>query len=219
MLLDGAAKAVDEQGRFRVALGSSSLRPPPAEQAEASISVAALEKQARAERMAKEAARRERKARGREPLAAEAEPSRKRPAVEAAAAPSVLVEAPADPSEPYSSLPPPVLRPGLVVKCLAKEPPHLYRQKATLLALLPSGNEAELAFSDGTRAVVSTALLQTVLPRLGGRVMLLYGEHSGQEGTLHSLDEASFSAVVSLREGGTVRMPYEAVSKIADRLF
>ena len=102
---------------------------------------------------------------------------------------------------------------GIVVKVLQAGP--LHREKATVRRVLLEPSRAAVALlSDGTTHTLKESALETVLPRVGGSVLVLSGPHAGARGKLLGIDEQAFSARVQLLE--TLQMlslPYESVSK------
>ena len=63
------------------------------------------------------------------------------------------------------------------------------------------------------RLQVDQAQLETVLPSPGGTVLILRGPHTGEKGTLKSIDVDKFQAQVALRDGTEKWMEYEDMSK------
>lgn len=62
--------------------------------------------------------------------------------------------------------------------------------------------------------------LETVIPAVGGRLLIVNGIHRGLRARLESLDVDNFSARVVLREGPDkdeiVSLPYEDICKLND---
>ena len=73
----------------------------------------------------------------------------------------------------------------------------------------------------GARVQVDQTELETVLPSVGGAVVVLKGEHRGLTGKMDGLETDKYVAVVALREGpnkgATVRFDYEDISKLSSR--
>ena len=64
------------------------------------------------------------------------------------------------------------------------------------------------------------AAVETVIPKVGGRVRLLQGPQRGQDGEVRKINEDQFSVTVELllpKGGGgqTVQLPYEDLCKLA----
>ena len=59
-------------------------------------------------------------------------------------------------------------------------------------------------------------MLETVIPKEGGRVRLLQGSHRGKDGSVRRINADRFSVSVQVEGGGDaeVEVPYEDVSKI-----
>jgi hypothetical protein len=180
----------DAAGRFRVEPGASTLRAK-VDDREPGISLAALERQAKAERLARESQRRE----------------RKRPRDER--------------GQTAADLPPPVIAPerrtwleeGLVVKVVAD------RAKAVVRTVRcdERGGVAQLELlASAERVELPATSLETVLPRLGGRVAVVAGAYAGRRGDLRALQEELYSCSVELAPDGVlVTLPYESVCKLA----
>lgn len=60
------------------------------------------------------------------------------------------------------------------------------------------------------------AHLETVLPKAGGRVLILKGSHTGEKAVLQSISEAKFQAEISLKSGDVKWMEYEDICKYSD---
>lgn len=190
--LEGSTR--DETGRFRVAVGSSTLRTNE-ETGEKGISLVALEKQVRAEELARRQARKAGRQRSGEAAAEPAEPPKRAKAEQQAAS---------------------WVTRGLVVKVLSREPAELYKSKGTVVGV--AGDTAELEFLVGSASVrrsFAVAALETVIPKPGGAVLVVGGEHAGAAGKLVGVDLAAFSAQVELAVGTALSLPYEHVCKVA----
>jgi hypothetical protein len=192
--LEGSTR--DETGRFRVAVGSSTLRKDE-DKGEKGVSLAALEKQVRLEEIAKKQARKA---------------GRSRTAEAAVAA----EEVPADPQKraKVESQTASWVRKGLVVKVLAREPPELFKSKGTVVGV--AGDTAEVEFAVGTSSVrrsFTASALETVIPKPGGAVLVVGGPHAGAVGRLVGVVVDLFAAQVALDDGTALSLPYEQVCK------
>ena len=118
----------------------------------------------------------------------------------------------------------PWLMRGIVVKILSpalRGESGLYRKKARVRDVTDGGFVADLVALDdaGHRARVDQAELETVLPAVGGAVLVLRGRHRGREATLLGLETEKFKARVRVEglgggAGGEVlELDYEDVSK------
>jgi hypothetical protein len=88
---------------------------------------------------------------------------------------------------------------GLVVKVLAKQPPELYKAKGVVRGVLQGGASAQIELLDGGAVhELPAAELETVLPKPGGKVLVLAGRHRGARAVLDGIDEAAFKADVRL---------------------
>jgi DNA/RNA-binding protein KIN17 len=65
---------------------------------------------------------------------------------------------------------------------------------------------------------VDQAELETVIPQVGGGVLVLSGPHRGSKATLLTIDTDKYTAEVRLRggdwDGKTLRCEYEDISKL-----
>ena len=118
----------------------------------------------------------------------------------------------------------PWLQPGIVVKIVSKalQSEGLYKKKGAVRRCLQGGYVAEIDVIDtGTGVQVDQTELETVLPSVGGAVVVLKGEHRGLTGKMDGLETDKYVAVVTLREGpnkgATVRFDYEDISKLSSR--
>jgi DNA/RNA-binding protein KIN17 len=118
----------------------------------------------------------------------------------------------------------PWLQPGIVVKIVSKalQSEGLYKKKGAVRRCLQGGYVAEIDVIDtGARVQVDQTELETVLPSVGGAVVVLKGEHRGLTGKMDGLETDKYVAVVTLREGpnkgATVRFDYEDISKLSSR--
>ena len=118
----------------------------------------------------------------------------------------------------------PWLQPGIVVKIVSKalQSEGLYKKKGAVRRCLQGGYVAEIDVIDtGARVQVDQTELETVLPSVGGAVVVLKGEHQGLTGKMDGLETDKYVAVVTLREGpnkgATVRFDYEDISKLSSR--
>ena len=118
----------------------------------------------------------------------------------------------------------PWLQPGIVVKIVSKalQSEGLYKKKGAVRRCLQGGYVAEIdVIETGARVQVDQTELETVLPSVGGAVVVLKGEHRGLTGKMDGLETDKYVAVVTLREGpnkgATVRFDYEDISKLSSR--
>ena len=98
----------------------------------------------------------------------------------------------------------PWLQPGIVVKIVSKalQSEGLYKRKGVVRRCLQGGYVAEIdAIDTDARVQVDQAELETVLPSVGGAVVVLKGEHRGLTGKMDGLETDKYKAVVTLREG------------------
>ena len=74
---------------------------------------------------------------------------------------------------------------------------------------------AKVKLASGETLLLDQEHVETVIPALNGRVLVLNGEHRGQYGTLQALLVERFSATIQLDLGQSVILPYEHFSKTA----
>ena len=110
---------------------------------------------------------------------------------------------------------------GIVVKILSKalQSEGLYKKKAVVKKVVDGGYVGEVSALDtGDRVRVDQAELETVLPSVGGAVLVLRGVHRGVVGKLEGVKTKEYKAEVTLREGPmkgqTLAFDYEDVSKL-----
>lgn len=111
---------------------------------------------------------------------------------------------------------------GIVVKVMAKSlGDKYYKQKGYVKEVVGRDRMAAIVvLLSGTAAKVKVdqAQLETVIPAIGRRVMILSGARRGEEAILKELDIAKFSAKLCLERGGgedvIISLPYEDFSKI-----
>jgi len=101
-----------------------------------------------------------------------------------------------------------------VVKIVTRTPPELHRAKAVVRAVAGDAAELELLTGSAEHFSLPASSLETVLPRLGGRVAVVAGAYVGSRGELRALQEELFSCIVALPDGRTVTLPYESVCKM-----
>lgn len=110
------------------------------------------------------------------------------------------------------------IKTGIVVKVLNKElAGGAYHKKKGVIVTLVDRLTAEVEMSDsGDVLRINQAQLETVLPSVGGAVLVVNGAHRGERGTLTGIDEKKYCALVQLASGGAVQaIPYEDVCKTA----
>lgn len=109
------------------------------------------------------------------------------------------------------------IKSGLVVKVLNKKLADgaYHKQKGTIVKVIEKLTaEVEMSKS-GDVLRIGQAELETVLPSVGGSVLVVNGAHRGSRGTLESLDVDKFCANIKLENGQVHALPYEDVCKIA----
>jgi DNA/RNA-binding protein KIN17 len=108
------------------------------------------------------------------------------------------------------------IKTGLVVKVINKElAGGVYHKKKGVIITLVDKLNAEVEMLDsGDVLRINQAQLETVLPSVGGAVMVVNGAHRGERGTLTGLEEKKYCALVQLANGGVQSIAYEDVCKV-----
>ncbi len=107
-------------------------------------------------------------------------------------------------------------RAGMVVKVVDASLPNWHNRKCVVLNAGSSKIEV-MAVGSSDKRIVRASLLETVVPRLGGRVQLCGGEHEGRFGVLQEVLSSEFCGSIlldSMHEQVTVSVPYEWFSKV-----
>ena len=90
-----------------------------------------------------------------------------------------------------------------------------YKKKGTVVTA-PSPYVGEIEMSDsGDVLRVDQAQLETVLPAVGGQIMVVVGKHRGQRGVMQGVHADDFQAEVELKDGTKLLLEYEDVCKLA----
>lgn len=110
------------------------------------------------------------------------------------------------------------IKTGLVVKVLNKElAGGAYHKKKGVIVTLVDKITAEVEMLDsGDVLRIKQAQLETVLPSVGGAVLVVNGAHRGERGALTGIDEKKFCALVQL-DSGTEAIAYEDVCKLSTK--
>lgn len=110
------------------------------------------------------------------------------------------------------------LVPGIVVKVMNKKlgGGAYYKKKGLVFEVHNGGTVGDVEIQDESQDAirVTAALLETVIPSIGGRVAVVQGSHRGQEGTLLALRTEEYAADVRLASGAVVTLPYESICKM-----
>ncbi len=126
--------------------------------------------------------------------------------------------APAPPPPPATINAEGWLVPGLVVKVMNKklEGGAYYKRKGLVFEVHNGGTVGDVEMLDESKDAirVTAALLETVIPQVGGTVRVVQGPHRGQTGTLQALRIDEFAADVLLPGKQVVSLPYEHICKV-----
>lgn len=109
---------------------------------------------------------------------------------------------------------------GIIVKITSKEVGDgaFYKSKGKIVNVIAEyGARVELIDSD-TLLELDQDDLETVIPKPGGRVLLLRGAHRGKKATVTNINFDSYSVDLELANSGQdlTAIDYEAVSRLAD---
>jgi len=111
---------------------------------------------------------------------------------------------------------------GIVVKIMSKElkSSGFYKEKASVKKVLEQGGrhigEVE-HLKTGALIQVDQEQLETVIPKEGGRVLVLSGEHKGAKAKLLGVNTKKFQAEIEIEAAGRRRLwvEYDDVSKVS----
>ena len=110
------------------------------------------------------------------------------------------------------------LKKGIVVKIITKTlGDKYYKQKAYIKEVIGEDKMAAVVvlISNGTKIKLDQSHLETVVPALGRKVLILNGQLRGQQAELRDLDVDNFCAKLKVIETGEkLRLPYEDFSKL-----
>ena len=110
------------------------------------------------------------------------------------------------------------LKKGIVVKIITKSlGDKYYKQKGYIKEVIGEDKMAAVVvlISNGTKIKLDQSHLETVVPALGRKVLILNGQLRGQQAELRDLDVDNFCAKLKVIETGEkLRLPYEDFSKL-----
>jgi len=114
------------------------------------------------------------------------------------------------------------LHEGIVVKIITSKLGEKYSKKKGILTKVENRYQAVVKMLDTNDKIrVDQAHVETVIPAVGKKVLIVNGAYRGQEATLDDIHQDKFSVDVTLLTGSMVgtrldNMAYEDVSKLAD---
>ncbi|KAL7982835.1 hypothetical protein Chor_013171 [Crotalus horridus] len=113
------------------------------------------------------------------------------------------------------------LQPEIVVKIITKKlGEKYYKRKAIVKEVIDKYTAVVKLIHSGDKLRLDQTHLETVIPALGKKVLILNGGYRGNEAVLQDISEKTFSATV-LIESGPLKgrqvegVPYEDISKLA----
>ena len=106
--------------------------------------------------------------------------------------------------------------PGIIVKIIDKSIAKYFSKKAKIVKV-EEDYLAEIKL-EGSKDIlkIDQAMIETVIQKIEGRVIVLIGPDKGKEGILKSLNFDEYQALIELDNGNQVNLPYEFFSKIAE---
>lgn len=113
------------------------------------------------------------------------------------------------------------LQPGIIVKIITKKLGEKYHKRKGVVKEVIDRYTAVVKMTDsGDRLKLDQTHLETVIPAPGKRVLVLNGGYRGNEGTLESINEKTFSATIVIETGPlkgrrVEGIQYEDISKLA----
>lgn len=114
----------------------------------------------------------------------------------------------------------PWVREGIVVKVTSKEVGHgsFYNSKGKVSRVIDQYGAQVHLFDAPTILELDQGDLETVIPKPGGKVLLLFGPRRGEEAKVTAINVGSFSVDLTLSHSGQElkSIAYEAVSRLAD---
>jgi len=106
------------------------------------------------------------------------------------------------------------LVPNIIVKINAKSlGDKFYKKKGRIIEVIDDF-AALMELNDGSAKIkVDQDDLETVIPNVGRKVLILWGKYSGQEAELLNINTKKFEAELQLDGGKKIHLPYEQFSK------
>ena len=107
------------------------------------------------------------------------------------------------------------LTPNIIVKIKTKTlGDKFYKKKGKIVEVIDDF-AALVELNDGSAKVkVDQDDLETVIPNVGRKVMILWGKHAGEEADLVTINTKQFQAELRLGSGKLKSLPYEQFSKV-----
>ena len=104
--------------------------------------------------------------------------------------------------------------PNIIVKINAKSlGDKFYKKKGRIIEVIDDF-AALIELNDGSAKIkVDQDDLETVIPNVGRKVIILWGKYSGQEAELVNINTKKFEAELQLVGGKNINLPYEQFSK------
>jgi len=114
------------------------------------------------------------------------------------------------------------LHEGIVVKIITSKLGEKYLKKKGIITKVENRYQAIIKMIDTNDKIrVDQAHVETVIPAVGKKVLIVNGAYRGEEATLEDIHQDTFSVDVTLLTGSMIgirldHIAYEDVSKLAD---
>ncbi|CAF0784503.1 unnamed protein product [Rotaria sordida] len=114
------------------------------------------------------------------------------------------------------------LHEGIVVKIITLKLGEKYYKKKGIITKVENHYQAIIKMIDTNDKIrIDQAHVETVIPAIGKKVLIVNGAYRGQEATLEDIHQDTFSVDVTILKGSMIgtrldNIPYEDVSKLAD---
>jgi len=106
------------------------------------------------------------------------------------------------------------IRPDIVVKIITKSlGDKYYKKKGRIVEVIDDFAALVVLNETGTKLKLDQEHLETVIPSIGRKVVVLWGKFGGKEAVLDGVNTKEFSADLVIETGEKVRLPYEQFSK------
>jgi DNA/RNA-binding protein KIN17 len=107
---------------------------------------------------------------------------------------------------------------GIIVKVMSKKLSggEYYKKKGMVFEVHNNGAIGDVEMLDSQDAIrLASNQLETVIPSIGGRVIIVVGAHRGEEAILEKLNVERYSANVRVkRTKNVLELPYESICKL-----
>jgi len=106
------------------------------------------------------------------------------------------------------------IRANIVVKIITKSlGDKYYKKKGRIVEVIDDFAAVVVLNESGAKLKLDQEHLETVIPSVGRKVVVLWGKYGGREAVLDNVDTKQFSAELLLESGQKLSLPYEQFSK------